>query len=118
MCLSIFAPTYRRLILFIFFALLPLSGLLNPLPPLQLFLTIPYVLISGYTAAMIAQVVYSYVLACIYAAAYVNLEANLRKNYPHMNDIVKRKKAGKKTRKPAASAVKEPAAMPKRRKKR
>jgi len=84
MCLRIFIPTARRLILFAVFALVPLLGLLDVIPPLKVFFGLPYILIFDYTTAIVAQIIYSYVLACIYAAAYVSIEANLRKNYPLM----------------------------------
>jgi len=94
MCLRIFVPTYRRLILFLFFALLPLSGILNPVPPLQVFYSLPYVLIASYSLAVVAQIIYSYILACVYAAAYVSIERSLRKSYPQLNRAAwKRKKA-------------------------
>lgn len=92
MCLRIFVPTYRRLALFLFFALLPLTGILSLLPPLQVFLTLPFVFIHRSSAAIIAQIAYSYVLACIYAAAYLWLERSLRKQFPHANDIIERRR--------------------------
>ena len=96
MCLRIFVPTARRVILFFIFAMLPLSGFLDFAPPLKVFFGLPHVLIHDYSISLVAQMIFSYVLACIYASAYVSIEASLRKNYPHMNDIVeKMKKPGK-----------------------
>lgn len=108
MCLRIFVPTYRRLALFLFFALLPLTGILSLLPPLQVFLTLPYVFCRS-SAAIIAQIIYSYVLACIYAAAYLWLERSLRKQFPHANDIIEksRKKRSPKRSKKAGRRVKK-----------
>ncbi|MCX6814712.1 MAG: hypothetical protein NTY20_03635 [Candidatus Aenigmarchaeota archaeon] len=91
MCLRIFKPTPRRLILFLAFLLFTLSGILYILPPFQQLFGLPYLVLSDY-AALIAQIIYSYILACIYAAAYIWLEAKIRQKYPHMNDIVQKKK--------------------------
>ncbi|MBM3303690.1 MAG: hypothetical protein FJY76_01225 [Candidatus Aenigmarchaeota archaeon] len=83
MCLKalrMFVPTARRLVLFAVFALAPLLGLLDILPPLKVFFGLPHVLIFDYATSLVVQIIYSYLLACIYAAAYVSIEASLRKN--------------------------------------
>jgi formate hydrogenlyase subunit 3/multisubunit Na+/H+ antiporter MnhD subunit len=55
------------------------------IPPFQMFFGLPYYLLRMHNIISIAvQLAYSYVLACIYAAAYVSIEAHLRKNYPLM----------------------------------
>ena len=95
MCLKIFIPTYRRLVVFLFFALVPLSGVLSFAPPLQVFLTMPFVLIPDLTASVITQVVYLYVIACIYAAVYVWLDKSLGREFPQLNRMLKKKSPAK-----------------------
>lgn len=91
MCLGILKPTPGRLVVFLVFALAPVSGILSFLPPLQLYFSIPYIALwQNRVLAIIAQLIYSYVLGCIYLAAYFWLEAKIRKSYPHMDDIVKK----------------------------
>ena len=114
MCLRIFIPTARRIVLFFIFAMLPLSGFLEFAPPLKVFFGLPHVLIHDYSISLVAQIIFSYVLACIYASAYVSIEASLRKNYPHMNDIVEKWKPGEPS---AARPVARAKPKPRRRKK-
>jgi len=90
MCLRIFMPTPRRLLLFLIFLVATSSGVLSIIPPFQNMFSFPYLLLSGYYG-IIAQAIYSYIVACIYAGAYVWLEASIRKSYPGMNDIVQKK---------------------------
>ena len=92
MCLRIFMPTPRRILLFFIFLTFTLSGLLAILPPFQQLFGLPYMLSEGYTA-LTAQIIYSYIVACIYAASYIWLEARIRQKYPHMNDLVKKKQS-------------------------
>ena len=91
MCLRIFMPTPRRILLFFIFLTFTLSGLLAILPPFQQLFGLPYMLSEGYTA-LIAQIIYSYIVACIYAASYIWLETRIRQKYPHMNDLVQKRR--------------------------
>jgi hypothetical protein len=113
MCLRIFKPTPRRLLLFLIFLAFTLSGLLTVLSPFQQLFGLPYVLSEGYTA-FAGQIIYSYILACIYAFGYVWLDARIRKRYPHMNDIVQRSQslpvAEETVREPEPPAVHKPRA--------
>ena len=102
MCLRIFVPTPRRILLFLIFLLFTLSGLLAVLPPFQQLFGFPYMVLSDY-AALISQMIYSYIVACIYAAAYIWLEARIRQRYPHMNDLVKKKQSLPAVEKPLAA---------------
>ena len=104
MCLRIFVPTPRRVLLFLIFLLFTLSGILNIVYPFQQLFGLPYLLLSDY-AALIAQVIYSYIVACIYAFSYVWLEANIRRRYPHMNDLAQKWKL----KSPATPQTEEPA---------
>jgi hypothetical protein len=90
MCLRIFMPTPRRILLFLIFLMFTLSGILYILPPFQQLFGFPYLALSDY-AALIAQLIYSYIVACIYAAAYIWLEARIRQKYPHMNDLMQKR---------------------------
>ncbi len=94
MCLDIFFPTWRRLVVFLFFVAVSFSGVVGSvltLWPLQLFAALPLYLLGG-ASGIVVQLVYSYVVACIYAAAYVGLERRIRKRYPHINDVVNKKR--------------------------
>jgi len=95
MCLAVFLPTLKRLVVFLFFLGLVFSGILwmlSALRPLQLFAGLPLFALGYVPAGIVLQIVYSYIMACIYAAAYVRIEAAIRKSYPHMNDVVKKKR--------------------------
>jgi len=92
MCLRIFMPTPRRLLLFLIFLMFTLSGIMYIVPPFQQLFGFPYMLLSDYTGVA-TQIIYTYIVACIYAAAYIWLEASIRKRYPHMNDMVKKKQS-------------------------
>ncbi len=111
-------PTYRRVILFLALVLLPISGLLDPLPPLKVFFGLPRVFIADYAVFTIVQIIYSYALACLYAAAYASIEGSLRKSYPHMSYAAWRKRRMAVARSEPKRKVKKPAAKPRRRKKR
>lgn len=89
MCLRIFIPTPRRLLLFLIFLVLTVSGAMAIVPPFHSMFGFPYMLLSGYSG-IVAQVIYSYIVACIYAAAYVWLEASIRRSYPNMNERVQK----------------------------
>jgi hypothetical protein len=93
MSLSFLLPTYRRIAVFIFFSAIPMIAVIFDIPPLEVFFGMPYVLAGSKTlGALAAQIIYSYVLACIYAGAYVSIEKHLRKNYPHLNDVVEQRR--------------------------
>jgi hypothetical protein len=95
MCIGILLPTWRRFIVFLFFAGLMFSGALvifAAFQPLQLYIGLPLYVIGYSAVGIIIQLIYSYIMACIYAAAYVRLESKIRKQYPHMNDIVEKRK--------------------------
>ncbi len=102
MCLRIFIPTPRRILLFLIFLAFTLSGIMNILYPFQQLFGLPYMLSEGYTA-LIAQIIYSYIVACIYAASYIWLEAKIRKRYPHMNDLMQKKRSLPAVEKPLAA---------------
>ena len=89
MWLRIFMPTPRRLLLFLIFLVLTVSGTMAIVPPFQNLFGFPYLLLSGYYG-IVAQLIYSYAVACIYASAYVRLEAGIRRSYPNMNGIVQK----------------------------
>jgi hypothetical protein len=73
-----FKPTYRRILLFAILALAPFTGLLDFVPPIKVFLMFPYILVFDQVNAVIAQVVYVYILTSFYASGYLWLEKNLR----------------------------------------
>lgn len=106
MCLRIFVPTPRRVFLFLIFLAFTLSGLLAFLPPFQQLFGLPYLLVPEIYTAIVVQLIYSYILACIYAFAYVWLESKIRQRYPHMNDLVKKRQ------KPLQEPLQEFQAMP------
>jgi hypothetical protein len=60
-------------------------------PPFENLFSFPYILLSGYSG-IVTQLIYSYIVTCIYASAYVRLEASIRRSYPGMNDIVERRR--------------------------
>jgi hypothetical protein len=85
MILGIFKPTVRRSVVFLFFLALPLTGLLDQVLGLKFLLWLPYMLVADRLLSVLAQAIYSYLVACIYAAAYVWIEAKIRKQYPDVN---------------------------------
>jgi hypothetical protein len=89
MFLRIFMPTPRRLLLFFIFLVLTVSGAMAIVPPFQNLFGFPYLLFPGYSGVA-AQIIYSYIVACIYAFAYVRLEASIRRSYPNMNDRLRK----------------------------
>lgn len=103
MCIRIFIPTPRKLLLFLILLLLTISGILVSIPPLQHFLGLASIIwyfttmdaANASVLVIITQIIYSYILACLYAFGYVWLEANIRRRYPHMNDIVKKRQEPK-----------------------
>ena len=108
MCLRIFMPTPRRLLLFLVFLVLTVSGAMAIMPPFQNLFGFPYLLLSGYSG-IAAQIIYSYIVACIYASAYVRLEAGIRRSYPNMNDIVQKRHAHAAREEPLAAVEPQPA---------
>ena len=104
-------PTPRRVLLFLIFLFFTLSGIMAALPPFQQLFGLPYMLAPETYAALAAQIIYSYILACIYAFGYVWLEASIRRRYPHMNDIVKKRQSVP-VQEPLAAPGHPPASMP------
>jgi hypothetical protein len=122
--LRLFVPTYRRIAVFLFFSVLPMLAVMLEVRPIEVFFGMPYFLYgSASIGPIIGQIIYSYVLACIYAGAYVGIEAHLRKNYPHLNDVVKQRRLlperkAKVAAMPAAKPAVKAKPKPKRKKRR
>ena len=107
MCLKMFRPTPGKItvmIIFILAVFIPSSIFNYPnlqfdvISQLQLILLIPWLALnlSHLAAVGIAiWLVYLYIIVCIYTTAYTYIESSFRKEFPHMNDVLKKQKKKK-----------------------